>query len=124
MTDIVPNLLHLSSELTDVAELLEPALDLVLTATNAEAAAIARSALPEWSIEAARGVNRSAVPLELAGEALERDQVVARDRWLAAPVDRRAARRPGRLPQAIIVASAEARHSSIRLVRLVSRIVA
>jgi Nif-specific regulatory protein len=86
MTDIVPNLLHLSSEVGEVADLLEPALDLVLTATNADAGAIARAALPEWSIEAARGVNRSAVPLELAGEVLERDRVVARDRWLAAPL--------------------------------------
>jgi Nif-specific regulatory protein len=86
MTDIVPNLLHLSSEVTEVADLLEPALDLVMSATNAEAAAIARAAPPDWSIEAARGINRSAVPLELAAETLERDQVVARDRWLAAPV--------------------------------------
>src|SRR4029079_659798 len=86
MTDIVPNLLHLSSEVTEVAELLEPALDLVLSATNADAAAIARAALPEWSIEAACGVNRSALPLELAAESLERGQVVARDRWLAAPL--------------------------------------
>ena len=34
MPDIVPNLLHLSSEVRDVAELLEPALDLVLSATG------------------------------------------------------------------------------------------
>ena len=34
MPDIVPNLLHLSSEVADVADLLEPALDLVLTATE------------------------------------------------------------------------------------------
>ena len=40
MPDIVPNLLHLSSEVADVADLLEPALDLVLSATGAEAAAI------------------------------------------------------------------------------------
>src|SRR5437588_9276431 len=86
MPDIVPNLLHLSSEVVKVAELLEAALDLVLSATDSDAAAIARPALPHWSIEAIRGVNRSAVPLELASEALERDDAVAKDRWRGAPL--------------------------------------
>src|SRR5881392_242456 len=86
MPDIVPNLLHLSSEVVEIADLLEPALELILSATDSDAAAIARAALPEWSIEAVRGVNRSAVPLELAAEALERDDVVAKDRWSAAPL--------------------------------------
>jgi transcriptional regulator with GAF, ATPase, and Fis domain len=86
MPDIVPNLLHLSSEVGEVAELLEPALDLVLAATTADAAAIAHAALPEWSIEAVRGIARSAVPLDLAAESLSRGEVVASDRWLAAPL--------------------------------------
>jgi Nif-specific regulatory protein len=102
MTDIVPNLLHLSSEVGDVAELLEPALDLVMTATHADAAALTRAALPEWSIDVARGVNRSNVPLDLAGEVLERDQVVSRDRWLAAPV-KGAPREAGGAPEAEFV---------------------
>ncbi len=91
MSDIVPNLLRLSSEVADVADLLEAALDLVVTSMVAEAAAVVRAAVPEWSIEAVRGVARSAVPLELAAESLDRDEVVAADRWLAAPL--RAARR-------------------------------
>jgi hypothetical protein len=86
MPDIVPNLLRLSSEVTEVTELLEPALELVLTATEANAAAIARATLPDWTIEAARGVARSAVPLELAADALERSDIEARDGWLASPL--------------------------------------
>ena len=66
MPDIVPNLLRLSSEVRDVAELLEPSLELVLSATGSDASAIARATLPQWRVEAVRGVTRSAVPLELA----------------------------------------------------------
>ncbi len=87
MPDIVANLLHLSSEAADVDDLLEPALDLVLTATGAEAAAIARATAPDWTIQAARGTSASAVPLDLAAEALERDTVVAANRWLATPLE-------------------------------------
>jgi transcriptional regulator with GAF, ATPase, and Fis domain len=86
MPDIVPNLLHLSSEINEVAELLEPALDLIVTATNANAAAIARATLPKWSVVGVRGVARTAVPLELASESMEQNQVVAGDGWLAAPL--------------------------------------
>src|SRR5438105_3692944 len=86
MTDIVPNLLRLSSEAADVAELIEPALDLVLSASNCDGAAIARAALPEWSIEAIRGIAKSAVPLDLAAEALEQGAVVAHDGWVATPM--------------------------------------
>jgi Nif-specific regulatory protein len=93
MPDIVPNLLHLSSEVADVAEFLEPALDVVAAATNAEAAAIVRAAAPEWTVEAVRGVGRSGVPLELAADAMGRDEIVSADRWLATPLI--AARRDG-----------------------------
>lgn len=86
MSDIVANLLRLSSEVADVAELLEPAIDLVLTATSVDAAAIARASLPEWSMEAVRGVARSMIPLELAAEALERTEIVCNGGWLAAPL--------------------------------------
>ena len=86
MPDIVPNLLRLSSEVRDVAELLEPSLELVLSATGSDAAAIARATLPKWSVEAVRGVTRSAVPLELAAESLEQGGVVASGGWLASPL--------------------------------------
>ena len=86
MPDIVANLLHLSSEAGEVADLLEPALDLVISATNAEAAAIAQAAAPEWHVVAARGVAKSAVPFELAGDALERGEAASAERWLAAPL--------------------------------------
>jgi transcriptional regulator with GAF, ATPase, and Fis domain len=84
MTDIVPNLLRLSSELTDVTQLFEAALELILHSTGAEAVAIARSALPQWSIEAIRGAAKSVVPLELAAESLERNETVSNDHWIAA----------------------------------------
>jgi transcriptional regulator with GAF, ATPase, and Fis domain len=86
MPDIVANLLHLSSEADEVDDVLEPALDLVVTATSAEAAAVAQATAPEWTIFAARNISKSAVPIELAAEALERDEVVSSDRWLAAPL--------------------------------------
>ncbi|HVT27472.1 MAG TPA: sigma-54-dependent Fis family transcriptional regulator [Lacipirellulaceae bacterium] len=86
MPDIVANLLRLSSELTRVGDLLEPALDLVVSATNSEAAAVARAEVPKWTVVAARGVAQSAIPLELAAEALEQSGVVARDGWFASPV--------------------------------------
>jgi Nif-specific regulatory protein len=94
MPNIVPNLLHLSSEVAHVEDLLEPALDVVVTATNAEAAAIVRAVAPEWVVEAVRGVGRSGVPLELAAEAMGHDEIVSADRWLAAPLTA-AARRSG-----------------------------
>jgi transcriptional regulator with GAF, ATPase, and Fis domain len=86
MPDIVPNLLRLSSEVADVADLLEPALELVLSATGSDTAAIVRAALPRWSIEAVRGVAQSAVPLDLAAESLERANIVASGGWLASPL--------------------------------------
>jgi transcriptional regulator with GAF, ATPase, and Fis domain len=86
MPDIVPNLLRLSSEVKDVAELLEPSLDLVLSAIGCDAAAIARAALPQWSVAAIRGLARSAVPLELAAESLEQGGIVTSGGWLASPL--------------------------------------
>jgi Nif-specific regulatory protein len=86
MPDIVPNLLRLSSEVCSVADFVEPVLDLAVTALNAEAAAIVRAAGPQWIIEAARGTGRSTVPVELAGEATERDAIAVAERWLAAPL--------------------------------------
>lgn len=86
MPDIVPNLLRLSSEAVDVASLLEPALDLVLTATGADAAAFARATLPAWSVEAARGVTRAAVPLDLAAEAANRGEFTTSNGWFATPI--------------------------------------
>ena len=86
MPDIVPNLLRLSSEVKDVPDLLEATLDLALSAAEANAAAYARAALPEWSVVAVRGVPRSAVPLDLAAESLEQGHAVMSDDWLACPL--------------------------------------
>src|SRR5262245_1377989 len=86
MPDIVPNLLQLSSEISDIADLLEPALDLVLLGLNADAAAIVRAVLPNWSIESARGVARSAIPMDLAAEAVERSAPTSARGWFAIPL--------------------------------------
>jgi Nif-specific regulatory protein len=86
MSHIVPNLLHLSSEVSHVADLLERSLDLILGTYRIEAAAIMRAATPQWKVEALRGSSRSSLPLELAAEALERDNVVTSGRWLAVPL--------------------------------------
>jgi transcriptional regulator with GAF, ATPase, and Fis domain len=86
MPDIVPNLLHLSSEVGEVADLWEPVLDLVLSAVHAEAAVVVHATPPNWTVQAARGVARSSVPLELAAEAVEQGETVADAGWLAAPL--------------------------------------
>jgi transcriptional regulator with GAF, ATPase, and Fis domain len=83
MPDIVPNLLHLSSEITQVEDLLEPAIELAMTATAGDAAAIVRATMPNWAVEATRGVPASGVPLDLAADALERGDVVQSGGWLA-----------------------------------------
>ncbi|HEY3393439.1 MAG TPA: sigma-54-dependent Fis family transcriptional regulator [Lacipirellulaceae bacterium] len=86
MPDIVANLLHLSSAADALEDLLEPALDVAMSVTGAESAALLRALAPDWSVIAARGVARSAVPLELAAEALEQGEIVSADRWLATPL--------------------------------------
>ncbi len=86
MPDIVTNLLHLSSEAAELEELIEPALDLVVTATGAEAAAIARATTPDWTVIAARGIAAASVPLELAADVLEQDDTLSREGWQAAPL--------------------------------------
>ena len=86
-SNIVANLLHLSSEAAGPDELLGPALDVVVEGLAVEAAAIAAATPPTWSVTAARGIAAGAVPVDLAAEALERDAVVRRDRWQAAPLD-------------------------------------
>jgi Nif-specific regulatory protein len=117
MPDIVANLLHLSSEASDVDGLIEPALDLILTATGGEAVAIARATVPDWTIQAARGVSVSGVPQELAAEALERDGLVAADRWLSVPLATgRHSRREGGEPEFVLLLRgncAEARFGAI-----------
>lgn len=103
MPDIVPNLLRLSSEVTEVASLLEPALDLILSATNADAAAFARATLPNWSIEAARGVARSAIPTELAAEAVNRGELVTAAGWFAAPLSTASRERGSAEPEFVLL---------------------
>ncbi|HEX3598811.1 MAG TPA: sigma 54-interacting transcriptional regulator, partial [Lacipirellulaceae bacterium] len=86
MPDIVPNLLHLSSEVSDLAELWESVLDLISTAVAADAAAIVHATPPNWTVEGVRGLARSRVPLDLAAEAIEQGDVVAAEGWLAGPL--------------------------------------
>jgi transcriptional regulator with GAF, ATPase, and Fis domain len=85
-TDIVAILLHLSSEARSSDELPGSALDAIIDATGAEAAAIVAATPPTWSISSTRGIAVTAVPLDLAADVLERDGVVRRDRWQGAPL--------------------------------------
>jgi Nif-specific regulatory protein len=117
MPDIVANLLRLSSEAMDVEELLEPALDLVLTATKAEAVAVVAPMMPDWSVLAARGVAKSAIPVELAAESLEHDDVAAADRWLAVPlVARRGARSESIEPTYVLLARGNVQQANLSAV--------
>src|SRR5688572_18258328 len=117
MPDIVANLLRLSSEATDVEDLLEPALDLALTATKAEAVAVVSPTMPDWSVLAVRGVAKSAIPIDLAAEALEHDDVAAADRWLAVPlVSRRGARTDSTEPQFVLLARGNLQQTQVSAV--------
>ncbi len=86
MPDIVPNLLHLSSEVSSTTDLWEPVLDLVVSGLNADVAAVALATPPSWSVKAVRGIAQSNVPVEIAAEAIERGDVVAVEGWYAAPL--------------------------------------
>jgi Nif-specific regulatory protein len=86
MADIVTNLLQLSREASEAEDVIEPALDLVQSALAATAAALARAAAPNWHIVAVRGATASAVPLELAAEALAAESGISRAGWQAAPL--------------------------------------
>ncbi|HEX4414652.1 MAG TPA: hypothetical protein VH107_13550, partial [Lacipirellulaceae bacterium] len=86
MPDIVPNLLRLSSEVNDVSDFWDPVLDLLCSATIADAAAIVLATPPHWCIVAVRGIARSDVPFDLAAEAIERDAVAASEGWRAGPI--------------------------------------
>jgi Nif-specific regulatory protein len=112
MPDILTNLLHLSSEVTDVGGLLEPALDTILTNIDAQAAAVVKATMPEWAVEAVRGVNRSGVPLDLAADALERNDLVTSDRWFAAPLVGRRNEPSHLLPQRVLLARGEIQKNS------------
>jgi Nif-specific regulatory protein len=89
MPDIVANLLRLSSEATDVEGFLEPALDAVIGSVNADAGAVALATAPEWTIAATQGAAKSAVPVELAAEALEHGALAASSGWVAVPLTNR-----------------------------------
>jgi Nif-specific regulatory protein len=86
MPDIVANMLHLSSEVRELAKLFEPALAVVVSATNVDAAAIVEAVTPVWSVKAVRGIGHGQLPIELAADALEKNAIVTAERWLAAPL--------------------------------------
>ncbi len=116
-TDILANLLHLSSEARSADALLGAALDAIVDATGVEAAAIAAATPPTWSIPATRGIATGAVPIDLAAEALEYDAVVRRERWQAAPlVGSRALLLRGQLPESQIATAAQALSDALTIV--------
>jgi transcriptional regulator with GAF, ATPase, and Fis domain len=109
MPDIVTNLLHLSSEVKSVSELLEPALDAVLATYDLQSAAIVQALAPDWTIQAVRGVSRSGVPLDLAADALERGGTVATKNWKAIPLGESPRRATATSQQRVLLASGEIR---------------
>lgn len=82
MPDIVLNLLHLSSEVDDVASLLDRSIDDVLAACGGDAGAIVEATTPQWTIRAIRGIGPAQVPVDIAADVLEKGGLVAADRWL------------------------------------------
>ncbi len=116
MSDIVPNLLHVSSEVGDVADLWEPVLDLVLPAASAEAAAVVQATPPNWSVEAVRGVARSGVPLELAAEAVARGEVVANAGWFAGPLVGGSRERSAAEPEYVLLVRGKCNESQFAVV--------
>ena len=114
---IVTNLLHLSSEAGGPEQLLGAALDAIVDATRAEAIAVAMATPPTWSIAATRGIAAGGVPLDLAADALERDAVVRRDRWQAAPLaSSRALLVRGQLPESQFALAARALADALAIV--------
>jgi Nif-specific regulatory protein len=83
MHAIVANMLQVSSEVAELAALFERALEAVIAATGADAAAIVEATPPDWSVKSVRGVRRGDVPLELVADALEHGGIVTADQWLA-----------------------------------------
>lgn len=99
-SDIVNNLLRLSSEAVDTDGFIGLALEAIQDDTDADAAAIVRAVPPNWNVSAVRGARAASVPVDLAAEAMERDQIVQRNSWQAIPLtaaDRVAAQESARV---------------------------
>lgn len=86
MTDMVPNLLRLSSEVPGLTEFWELVADLIQQSLPAESVAIVQATPPEWSLVCARGVGRGQVPLELAAESLANGFTAGERGWFAGPL--------------------------------------
>lgn len=86
MAGISARFLELASSAGRPDEFAGLALEAILDATKAEAGAILAATPPNWSTSAIRGTSAGGALTELAGDALERDGVVRRDRWWAVPV--------------------------------------
>jgi Nif-specific regulatory protein len=85
--DILSELLRLSREAASRENFAGPALDAIMEALGAEAAALVAATPSTWSTLVARGVSSTLVPVDLAADALERETVVRRERWHAAPLE-------------------------------------
>ncbi|MCC7473774.1 MAG: sigma-54-dependent Fis family transcriptional regulator [Pirellulales bacterium] len=86
MTDMVPNLLRLSSEVPGVTEFWELVADLIQQSLHAESVAVVQATPPEWSLVCTRGVGRGQVPLELAAESLANGFTAGERGWFAGPL--------------------------------------
>jgi transcriptional regulator with GAF, ATPase, and Fis domain len=116
-SNIVANLLHLSSEDADGEEFLGPALDAIVEGLAVDAGAIVTPTPPNWTVISARGSAPGAVPADLAADALERDAVVRGDRWQAVPLaGSRALLVRGQCAEASLVLAARALGDALAIV--------
>ncbi len=82
MTNIVANLLHLSSSVEQPSELLDRAVEQIV----ADSVAIVQATPPDWTLCAAHGIAAAEVPMDLAAEAFDSDGFVRKADWLAYPL--------------------------------------
>jgi Nif-specific regulatory protein len=85
-TDIVANLLRLSSVADDENDFLDRALPEMAAFLGGTATAIVRATPPVWTTVASHGGGRASIPTELAADALERMAIVTQTEWSAVPI--------------------------------------
>lgn len=84
--DLSQLLLQQIGTFEEVAAFLDAALPEAVSALDAKAAAVVRSAPPDWVVVAYTGIASTHVPTDLAAEALDRERASQQDGWVAMPL--------------------------------------
>lgn len=101
--DLSQLLLQQIGAFEEVAAFLDAALPEAVSALDAKAAAVVRSAPPDWVVVACTGIASTHVPTDLAAEALDRERASQQDGWMAMPLaDKHAVLVHGDLDQAAL----------------------